>query len=81
MTVRTAYKASGSFVFTKFPQFYGKNSRIRKAKRLMSELACHISSHTSSNRSSIALDYSEVLNDYLLASLMDDDVRMKCVDD
>lgn len=74
MTIRAANYASGSFVFTKFPQFYGKNSRMGKAKRLMLGLISHISSHTSISRSTVALDYSEVLNQYLLCPLLNGDV-------
>lgn len=61
-------------MFTKFPQFYGKNSRITKAKRLMVEMINHISSHTSISRSTALLEYSEVLNQYILGPLVDGDV-------
>mgnify|MGYP006927878787 FL=1 len=45
-----------------------------KAKRLMLGLISHISSHTSISRSTVALDYSEVLNQYLLCPLLNGDV-------
>lgn len=74
LTVRAGEHAAGSFVFTKFPQFFGKNSKIRRMRRLYAELASHIKPHMTGSRSSLAVEYSDILNAYLLQPLEEEDV-------
>ena len=73
-TVRAAEKAAGSFGFTKFPTFYGKNSRIKKAKRLFSEMTHHMLCHIGGTQRDVMMEYRDVLNAYLLAPLQQGDV-------
>ena len=77
--MRAGEKAAGSFVFTKFPQFYGKNSRIRRMRRLYAELASHIKPHMTGSRSGLAVEYSDILNAYLVEPLEDENVHVRSV--
>lgn len=59
----------------KVPANHGKNSRIKKSKRLFSEMTHHMICHIGGTQRDVVMEYRDVLNAYLLAPLQQGDVR------
>ena len=62
------------FVYGKMIQYYAKDSRIKKAKRLFSEMTHHMICHIGGTQRDVMMEYRDVLNAYLLAPLQQGDV-------
>lgn len=59
--------------------YYGKLSKSKKSRRLMTELYTHLSSNISGSVSSISMDYFDSLSSYLIDPLLKEDVD-ECID-
>jgi len=71
MTVRVGSHTRGGLGFPKFPEWLGKNSTSNKRRRLLGDLAMHLSSTVSGGQEAIRLNYAPVLRRRLLTPLIE----------
>ena len=84
ITIRGGMKATGKYVFPRFPMYVrlegfiermlGKYSTIRKNMRTVGELQTHINMNITGSRRAVVMDYFDMLNQYLLRPLTQEDV-------
>lgn len=69
MSLRACDFASGSYLMTKFPSFYGNLSKQRKNKQLFIDLVSHLQGHATCRKKDLILDGCEALNNYVMEPL------------
>eukprot|EP00616_Rhizochromulina_sp_CCMP1243_P009043 CAMPEP_0118991158 /NCGR_PEP_ID=MMETSP1173-20130426/51167_1 /TAXON_ID=1034831 /ORGANISM="Rhizochromulina marina cf, Strain CCMP1243" /LENGTH=421 /DNA_ID=CAMNT_0006942269 /DNA_START=28 /DNA_END=1293 /DNA_ORIENTATION=+ len=70
MTVRVGTHTRGGLGFPKFPEWLGKNSTGNKRRRLLGDLAMHLSSAVSGGQEAVRLNYAPVLRRRLVSPLL-----------
>ena len=75
MAVAPSHYWQGSLRFTRFPEWFGKNSTKTKAKRLMNELMQSLGHRAQCSRKTLLIDYVPIIFDEVFNQLKNDNIE------